>query len=373
MKKICSFIGLMACLSLQAQELICANKKKPSPPLFEEGDQGLCKSTDAGYPYPARVNVKCGWEVSATASYLYWFTGQDGMDLATTSQFISQTIGLVPAEESTTISQPETYNSGFKVGLGWAVPDDNWILRADYTWLHQSTHQSLSAGDDPSDAFQMTNWFYQISGRQQTPGSRSLSSKWRLELDWVDLVLERPFYAGRKLTLNPFMGLRASWIRQKIDITLEDLVNFNPPTSSVESRNLSHAWAIGPRFGIEGHFLLGAGVRFQGEIGGTILYNNFTKTAHSEDPLSLGASPISFEVKNNSNVRTMSEANLGLGWGGYFSRNRYHLDVSATYDFNHLPEQNQIRVLNDIQIDGVNATAKSVYLHGLTLTGTFTF
>jgi len=370
MRKLCSFLGLIACMSLQAREPNC--NTKPLPPLFEEGDQGLCKNADAGYPYPARVKLKCGWDLDVSASYIYWFAGQDGLDLATTSVY-TPVVGFVPAVESTTIYQSESYNSGFKVGLGWALPDDNWVLRADYTWYHSTTHLSASADDDPTAAFQMTNWFYQTSDLEQTPGAQELSSKWGVKIDWLDLVLQRPFYAGRKLTINPFMGLRASWIRQKINITLEDLLNFTPPTPSVKSKNYSRAWAIGPRFGVDGRFLFGGGFRLQGGLAGEILYNQFTKVSHSEDPLSVGSTGVSYASKNNDNVRVMSEANLGVGWGGYFSRNRFHVDFSATYEFNHLPEQNQIRVLNDIQIDRVNATAKTLFLHGLTLTGTFSF
>ncbi len=381
MKILSTFICILACLSVQAREPKCSSKS--TAPQFNQGDQSLPPNAGSGYPYPAKVNLKDGWNAFTTVSYLYWFAGQDGMDIATTDQFVSQVSGVVPnsfapalggeAPQSTTVYQKEQYNSGFKIGMGYNTPNDDWVFRVDYTRFHQSAESSHTASGGPSPAFQLTNWFYQVSGIRQTPACTNLSSEWTFDLDWLDIVLQRPFYAGRKLLLNPFMGLRTSWISQSLNIKLHGLLNVSPPTDVVHSRNWSHAWAVGPRFGIEGHFLLGLGLRLQGEVGGTVLYNKFTKVAHFEDPLAANTPPIEFESKNNDNVRTMSEASLGLGWGGYMYDQRYHVDLSATYEFNHLPEQNQMRVLNDIQIDGVNATAKSAFMHGLTVTATFTY
>jgi Legionella pneumophila major outer membrane protein precursor len=376
----CSFIGVMACLSLQTTlDASCRKQSNTTAQQFEQGDQGLPKTAGSGYPAPARISLANSYDTFVTASYLYWFAGEDGLDVATTANFNGQIVGLTPnSPASSTVYQNDGYHSGFKLGIGYMPPDDDWILRADYTRFHSNNH--LSRGTDgisaTRPALQLTNWFYQISpSRQQTPGCTHLSSKWHLSIDWLDLVLERPFYAGRRLTVNPFMGLRGSLITQTLNLEIDGIINFSNPPPSATSYNTSHAWAIGPRFGMDGSFLLGAGARFQGTVAGALLYNEFTHVKHHEDSLSPGnpnTPPVNFLQKNKTNLRTMFEASLGLGWGRYFG-STYHLDLSADYEFNLLPEQNQIRVMNDIQIDGVNAAAKSLYLHGLTLTATFNF
>ena len=106
------------------------------------------------------------------------------------------------------------------------LPADDWVIRADYTRYHAKNHlsQGVEGMGGANPALQLTNWFYQISpSRQQTPGVTSLSSKWHLSIDWLDLVLQRPFYAGRRLTVNPFMGLRASWITQTVILDISPL------------------------------------------------------------------------------------------------------------------------------------------------------
>lgn len=372
-------ITLLTALNAYAWESPCKKNNTPPPPPFEQGDDGLGPTVNPAFGHPARVNLTDSYNTFATVSYLYWLIGEDGLDVATTSQFSSQLVGLVPnTPVSTRINQNEQYHSGFKIGVGYMLPEDDWILRADYTRIHGSTH--LHAGVDDlggsRPALQMTNWFYQISpSRQQTPGVTSISSKWHVSVDWLDVVMQRPFYTGRRLTLNPFMGLRASWITQTLAIKVSGILNFSTPPAVAQSYNTSHNWALGPRFGLDGRFLLGYGIRFQGTVAGNILYNNYTHVKHREDsfaPNNPNSSPITFLARNNGNMRTMVEADLGLGWGMYFG-NQYHFDLSASYDFNYLPAQLQMRVLNDIQIDGVNASSHALFLHGLTVTSTFNF
>ena len=37
------------------------------------------------------------------------------------------------------------YNSGFKVGLGWDIPNwDHWNVSAEYTWYHANMHSNFS-------------------------------------------------------------------------------------------------------------------------------------------------------------------------------------------------------------------------------------
>jgi len=241
--------------------------------------------------------------------------------------------------------------------------------------MHQLTEKSKSApgADNGIGALFLTNWFFQVSSQGQGIAASHLSSKWHLELDWLDVCIQRPFYSGKKLTLTPFVGLRTSWIEQSLRLHVREALNVSPPTDSVHSRNHLESWGIGPRAGIEGHLLLGVGFKLQGEIGGSLLYTQFSKVSHSEDPFTANGMAVSYAMRNVDCVRPMMEANLGLGWGRYLANQRYHVDFSATYDFNYLWSQNMLRVLNDLQIIGTNAAANDLYLHGITLTACLYF
>ncbi|MGE3534410.1 MAG: Lpg1974 family pore-forming outer membrane protein [Parachlamydiales bacterium] len=343
---------------------------------FERGDKSLDSSTPEGYNYPASIKPNHSWHLITTASYIYWFAGEDGLDLATSAAYISGTNLVIPSKhEGKTIFQNFEYSSGFKVGLGFNLHPDNWVFKVDYTRLHLLNTKSESApsAGNGIGALYLTDWFYQASPQGQGIAARHLSSKWHLELDWLDAVVERPMYSGRMLTLTPFIGLRTSWIEQSLNIRLKGALNVSPPSSTVHSHNHLNSWAIGPRAGLDAHFLLGAGFRLQGEVGASILYTRFTKVTHSEDPFVAGGIKVSYDMHNRPCVRPMVEANLGLGWGTYFSKKRCHFDLSATYDFNYLWSQNMMRTLNDVQIIGTSGGNTDLYLHGLTANMGFTF
>lgn len=341
---------------------------------FKQGDQRLSQGISPSYNFPAGIKLKEGYDVLLTASYLYWYSGEGGLDLATSVAYLSDTNTVIPSSKTgSIIFQDFDYASGFKVGLGGRCCSDGWIVRADYTRFH---HESTSSASAPSAgngarALYFTDWFIQVSPQGQGIASSKLSSKWDLKLDWLDLVVERPYYLARRGTITPFFGLRSSWIKQALDVKAKDALNVSPG-STLSSNNHSSSWGIGPRAGLEGRFLLGWGFRAQGELGGSLLYTHYSTVSHTEESFT-GGSDISYAMHSVNCVRPMIEAGLGLGWGMYLWDQRFHIDFSATYDFNYFWSQNMIRVLNDLEIIGTNAAANDLYLHGLTLTGAFHF
>jgi len=344
---------------------------------FWQGDESLSACETCGYSYPATVNLQCGYGVALRGSYLYWFAGEEGLDLATTVLFNTATnTAVAPSTGGSVVRQKFDYGSGFKVGLSWITCWDNWTWNADYTRYHHDTKFTRQA--DPQTGgvggLYLTDWFYQTSaGIQQGVVSGNFTSKWDLDLDWIDVTLERPYYSGRSFTLNPFFGLRAALINQTVNLSVGNVLNFSPPQSTVSSNNNSNSWGIGPRAGAAARYLLGRQIRIEGSAGASLLYTKYTKISHSEGTLTAGGSGIGYSSNGQSDLRPYLEGNLGLGWGSYCCNKRYHFDFNATYDFNYLWAQNMIRYLNDLNVIGTGASAGSLYLHGLTVNGSFDF
>jgi hypothetical protein len=341
-------------------------------PCFERGDDTLpcCSPT---YIFPASVHLKKCWspDIFGTVSYIYWHLHEEGLELATVSPFVGGSVE--GPQNGGTIFQDFEYKSGFKVGLGTALPDD-WVLSLDYTYLHSTTKTSASA-TLPLTLF-FTSWFYQggtTGSMSQALAASSLSSKWHLGLDWLDATLSRPFYQGRKLVSNLFSGVRASWIRQSLRITADGIVNATPPSEPIVSNNQSHSWGIGPRAGVENQWFLGGGVKLLGKMGASLIFTQYTRVSHSESQATLTGHPVSYSFHNLNTLRPMFEMGLGLGWGSYFACQRYHFDLNANYEFNYLMSQNMMRMLNDVQIAAINAAANALHFHGLTLTARFDF
>jgi hypothetical protein len=346
-----------------------AQQKAPMPTsscCFEQGYEICNDKFPAAYNAAARIDVQCSWDVFATGSFIYWHVSQDAMDLGTTT-VASLTLPAEFTFGSKVAVQNFEYKPGFKVGLGVDFDHDNWVAFAEYTWLHQTTNTSVSA---PSGFEVVASDWFEFAFYQTPPVYTDVvSSKWKMNLDMVDAVLSRPYYQGRKLTILPFCGLRGAWIRQNMRVVgIGGVFSYNPDLVKVAHIH-SQSWAVGPRAGLQAHWMLGCGFRMEGDVSGSLLYTRYTKVTSYQSNNT--ASPIGFY--DYSTVRPMADMGLGFGWGSYFDRQNYHFDLVATYDFNVMWGQNMLRELMNVYIAGSAEQPGNLYLHGLTVTARFDF
>jgi hypothetical protein len=322
-------------------------------------------------------------DVYFDGSFLYYYAREEGLDLANSGQIVNPSGSTYLTTSSVSngaiLSQTFNYQPAFKAGLGANFYE--WIVSAEYTWIRQTTRTNRSAPAPVPivtgiGAWVANNWFEQANATtgQGLAGS-AISSKWRLVMDIIDLTAGRPFYEGQNLTISPFFGFRAAWIRQKINVTLDPSPLLTGITStSVESKNKSNCWGIGPRTGFGASCLLGMGFRLEGDAAVSLLYTSFTHIKHKESsayaslPGTIGVS------QNQTNViRPELELGCGFGWGTYFFDQQYHIDLSAGYDFSIFWEQNMIRKVLDQTVTGVGSAANNLYLHGLNVSGRIDF
>ncbi len=324
--------------------------KKPAPCCYEQG-YGLCDDKiPPAYNGAARFDVQCAWDFFMTGSFIYWHADQEGMDLA-----YPEDLGTgYPLNDQIEIQKFE-FKPGFKVGLGMNFEYDNWVGALEYTWFRQQTQTSKTA---PSGRhWQMTDWYATGGGIIAT----SFDSKWRTHFDVLDATMSRPYYQSRKITITPFGGMRAAWIRQSLYIKA-----IFPGDRPWISDNHSHCWSVGPRAGLQAHWLLGAGFRMEGDFSGSLLFTRFTEVSHKEYRCSL-------KYRDYNSLRPMTDMSVGLGWGSYFDHQNYHLDFLAAYDFNVMWGQNMMRSLVGTLNDGTTSEAANLHLQGLTATARFDF
>lgn len=322
------------------------------------------------------------------ASFIYWYAREEGLTLAETA-LLNQGNLLMP-QSSRSLEQSFTYQPGFKVGLG-ATFDDEWVVHTEYTWLHNHTSISQDAPDNTSDLqglgvwnadnwFQQTITFQQVNALQgQSLSGTSIASTWQLNLNLLDLDVSRPYYEGSNLTISPFMGLRAAWIWQSIDVALTQAAASEGGASNllpqpIYSRNHSHCWAIGPRLGFQARCLLPRGWRLEGSGAANLAITSFTKIAHSEAAQSVGASPGPYRERQTAfnEVLPNGEMGLGIGWGIYTKR-KSHFDFAASYDLSVFTGQNVIRRMLDNFWSGIGSDAGNLVFHGLTVSGRYDF
>jgi len=89
--------------------------------------------------YPAAYNAQACYQIKdkgqdwfAQASFLYWYIGQEGMELALSGGINSNTEFL--SSRTHILRQSFEYTPGFKVGLGFNFnQQDNWVGYVEYT------------------------------------------------------------------------------------------------------------------------------------------------------------------------------------------------------------------------------------------------
>src|SRR5271157_2856702 len=151
-----------------------AQTKACPPSPFEQGYGISSDKFPAAYNAASRIEVQNSWDIFATASFLYWYADQEGMDLAYST-------GLTTASDPTTVTNPLKgsydimpfdFKPGFKVGLGMNFDFDNWVAFVEYTWLHQKVTTQVpnpstdARGGTPVWAL---TWFgYQVNSQYLT-------------------------------------------------------------------------------------------------------------------------------------------------------------------------------------------------------------
>jgi len=338
----------------------CEPCEEPEPCCFFE--QGLALEDDVkppcdvkyhpGYNAAAAISVDNAWDFNVDASFIYWNVSQEAMDVTYVAPLVGSATTRTPGS---VVYQDTGYKPGFKVGIGWDTHFDNWALNAEYTWLHQSKNTSATAPG--IEIFTANDWF---PDHIADPFD-AVSSVWKMHMDMVDVVVSRPFYQGTHLTLSPTGGLRGLFLRQTMDVTLSELT---APTS-ISSANSSHSWAVGPKCGVNSHWLVWRGLRFEGQMDASILYTRYTSIVNTETVAGVGSA--SSSASDFSAVRPAVDMGLGLGYGAYMFRNSFYFDLAVRYDFSQFWSQNVMRNFAS-QLQGRDDAIGDLHMHGLTIT-----
>ncbi len=369
----------------------CAKPCEPCcpPTCFDHGFPTHPDCTPAAYSESAAIDLQCGWNTFMTASFIYWEAIQGGMDLAVPGQgTIAGGVLTVPAISAVRQKLLQTdfeYQPGFKVGLGWSGMKDNWVLYAEYTWLHGNTSTSGSAPNpdvatiDGIALPQSGVWFPTSFLPSNSANYRTthISSKWNYKIDLVDAQISRPFYSGTRFLVEPFFGLRGAWIRQQLSLSATNLATTGVavPATTRRAQYYSRGNGVGPRIGMNGNWHLGYGLRFMGNAAASLLFTDYDVNQNVDRSDSSGTFvfPQKTKIDDLNVLRPNLDLSLGLGWGSYFKCRRFHWDLAATYDFSVFWGQNMIRYLADTVQVGTQAAASDLYLQGLTIKTQFEF
>ena len=322
-----------------------------------------------------KKNPPSPYGVFVEASFLYWYAAQDGMTVGYSGDIVGD-LGTYPSPVIQFLAQPFEYKPGFKVGVGYGT--NEWEVEAQYTWIRNQT--SISADTSKNPTFGDGNipvwvsaWF--AAGYIPTP---HLSSSWKLAMDWVDVTGAKSYSKYEAMTIAPFGGIRALWIRQSFLVKETAPLGGSGLPPGASSFSYTNCWGLGPVCGASGRCPIGAGFTLEANGGLSLLFTQYTTLFRKEENVNTnGESPeadvtnLKLRIKDYNCVRPAANLGLGLGWQRSLYEGIYRLHFAATYDFNVFWDQNMLHYLQDAYSNFF--IANDLFLHGLTLTGRFEF
>lgn len=327
---------------------------------------------------PAMPLTRNGWGLQVSADALYWKIQEDALTYAigfSSDQDLGQSAALVK----------QKYNWGFRVGLDWTLPHDNWDIATTWTHLISNSHRNKTTAADlkiPNSEHDSARRFLLVLQGINDPlanGYLNASSKYHNCLDQISLNAAREFFISKWVTLRPYFGLRADWLNQKLHTYYSENIRAHD-NSSVEffphlnlAINQINKWrGIGIESGFSTQLSFCGGFSIYGNIAAAIEYGlqklNLSQAGKDFNNAGAGITPaeISFNGFNTSYhiCRPILDLQIGLGWERNFCKDRFHFGLKLGWE-NHV-YFNQSRFLC-FQISDNN----SLFIPFLTSTATY--
>ncbi|NGX44451.1 MAG: hypothetical protein K1060chlam3_00618 [Candidatus Anoxychlamydiales bacterium] len=334
-------------------------------------DQGyaICENEfPKAYSAPGRIDVCEGFDAFVTGSFIYWNVSSDQLDLG-----VSKIDSTYPNQFDSAIFKFD-YVPGFKVGLGVSFNHDNWDLFSQYTRIHENKTTSYTPPTRDNNDLFLTQWFFLVSDTHPLNEIEGdITAKWKADFDKVDLELARSYYLGTNLIARPFIGGSIHFLNQRYKLTINVIESGAILLQEVSIKNDS--WAIGPRFGLGSNYLIYKGFRIFGYGAISLLYaDNEIKGNGNEIPDGQTILfPFTFNKMDKKILRDVEEFQLGLGWGSYFTKNQWHMDLSVAYEAQRYAKTNFMGYLGALTAIATEVKPGDFYLHGLTVSARFDF
>jgi hypothetical protein len=231
-----------------------------------------CANYDPCCPSPAR-------SFYGEVDYIYWGVQEDGL------RFAQAGFGPGCCEETSSCdscgnncgtksgcsrNHDISWNSGFKVGAGFANPCCDWEAFVQYTWYRAhpkkcgpvacgTRFEDAPAGFDPAILNAITG----------------VNSEWHFQFNNIDALVTNEFCVNNCFSFRPSFGLKAAWIKQTQNIgVVIDAVLPGAPTGGSRC-NQQKFWGIGPKFAVTANASLFDSFSLYGNLGLSTLWTHY--------------------------------------------------------------------------------------------------
>lgn len=243
------------------------------------------------------------------ADWIYWKPYQDNLFFATANNVIDiedeQDITII----SSSLIDPEfDHDSGVRVFLNYGCCASAWQVGLIYTHLMSNAKKDLAFA--PFDAgnfiLLLPNSLRLFFEGEPLPLS-SLNTKWRLQLNYLDLDFGRCYSCCHCFDISPHFGLRGLWMTERLHLSgvTSDLTE----TFTAQLRDQLDAFGI--EGGLTAELDLCWSFNFTGTINAALLYSRI-KTVDRNTIVSEGAILDSKTTSNIHHLCPMIEGFIGI-------------------------------------------------------------
>lgn len=281
----------------------------------------------------AKAPIENSYNVNVTFDVLYWNPEIENNGIAQSSVFPPAPYGAGTPAAAYLPSKGDMTNLGyqwswgFRAGLGYDIPHDNWDVGLEYTYFNSSASEVVSAGN---------NSYYKRSrgsaiienGLGLAAFAEKVRAQGSLDIQNVDLTLGREYFISSNVAFKPSAGLTSAWIKSNETVQYGGGTTTAP--SGVQGYNGNNtkvtdnckSWGLGPQFGLATTWHLEHGFSFVGNVRAAAIYSSF-KTAHRNNYSAVETRNIF--VKNSFRAFIPKvDFVLGVNWETCFNNNRNH-------------------------------------------------
>lgn len=350
-------LSSLSCLTLLFSATLSAQEEADYQAAYvklQEGYRALqqvknlrCSVDESKVPFPLGLYFY--------SDYIWWKMNQSGTDFAID--------GVQTDQEGKLYALPGEFAPGYRLGLGFGIPDRLWRFTVDWTHYRSSQSKNIS----PQAALDL------YPTRTLPNGAAEInfaSGVWKSQLDTFTLQLAYAHLTRDQFTFLPHLGIRGDWISRRLQVFYDGIGgNLNPDSLF---HTLSRYWGVGPEMGISGYWNTICGLSIFAD-GGVIMQWGVLEFHQVNDVLQNNDNEdVNFRDHFQRNQFWL-KAELGVRWccslpiGG-------HLALQASWEGLTTVTTGEVLRFTDESRDGaVVPTPISLETAGLNLRGEFCF
>jgi hypothetical protein len=289
-------------------------------------------------PYAAN-----GTRLYAIAEWLYFQANESGLAYAINNEDFDILDDCIMGSGS--VGQPKfDWHSGFRLGLGYNLPHDEWDMQLLWTWYEdQADSNEHSPGESPTifPLFVHPN----IYNPQSIAACLDAGASLFMHLNILDLDIGKQFRLSKSLSLKPHTGIRTAWLNQNYNINYSNLFDKSGEVVLDEySTNIKNDfWGIGILAALGSQWDIKWGLSLFGDGAISLLYGFFDNSYSESFITPTGAGNVVVTNDNSFRAsRAIMDLQLGLRWTSSAIKEKVKIVLQAGWEQHLFFSQNQI-------------------------------